>query len=126
VALLEGLLPAEVARAVRTEVPAHFTAPSGVRHAVSYEGEQGAFVDVRLQEMFGLAAAPKLAFGRATLAFRLLGPNFRPVQVTADLANFWRSGYAEVRKQLRSRYPKHAWPEDPLTARPEARGHRRR
>ena len=123
---LEGLLPPAVARVVRTEVPSQFTAPSGVAHRISYEGENGAFVDVRLQEMFGLAAAPKLVFGRVPLAFRLLGPNYRPVQVTADLANFWRTGYAEVRKQLRARYPKHSWPDDPLTARPEAKGTRRR
>ena len=125
VALLEGLLPREVTRAMQNEVPSHFAAPSGVRHAISYEGELGAFVEVRLQEMFGCAQAPRLVFGRTTLAFRLLGPNFRPVQVTSDLANFWASGYDEVRKQLRARYPKHAWPEDPLSARPEARGRRR-
>ena len=125
VTLLDGLLPREVARAVREETPAFFTAPSGVQHRISYEGEAGAFVDVRLQEMFGQARAPRLAFGRTTLAFRLLGPNFRPVQVTSDLANFWATGYAEVRKQLRARYPKHAWPEDPLTARAEAKGRRR-
>jgi ATP-dependent helicase HrpB len=124
-ALLESVLPREVVRALNGEAPARFTAPSGVSHPLLYGDEKTVFVEVRLQEVFGLLTTPRLAFGRAPVTFRLLGPNFRPVQVTSDLENFWRSGYFEVRKELRARYPKHSWPEDPYTARPEAKGRRR-
>ena len=67
----------------------------------------------------------KIVFAQVPLTFRLLGPNYRPIQVTADIAGFWQRGYLEVRKELRARYPKHSWPEDPLNARPEAKGRRR-
>src|SRR5262249_60621609 len=75
----------------------------------------------RSQELFGLRATPRLAGGRVALVVHLLAPNRRPVQVTDDLASFWRTTYSEVRKQLRGRYSKHAWPEDPLAARPTGR-----
>ena len=81
---------------------------------------------VRLQEVFGLSETPRIARGRVPLLLHLLGPNFRPVQVTRDLRSFWNGAYVEVRKELRRRYPKHAWPEDPWTAAPEARPRRRR
>lgn len=122
VALIETSLDAQVLRDFHREVPALFTAPSGMRHPVLYEELHSAFVEVRLQELFGLAAGPRILFGRVPLTFRLLGPNFRPVQVTSDLASFWRNGYPEVRKDLRTRYPKHSWPDDPLNAAPEAKG----
>ena len=125
VATLEANQPPALKRALDAEVPRHFVAPSGVSHRIHYEDELGAFVEVRLQEMFGLSASPTLVYGRVPLTFRLLGPNFRPVQVTSDLANFWRGAYVDVRKELRARYPKHAWPEDPRSARPEAKGRRR-
>ena len=80
---------------------------------------------VRLQEVFGLSASPLLGRGRVAVTFRLLSPAQRPVQVTRDLASFWRGSYAEVRKDMRGRYPKHYWPENPLEAQPE-RGPRRR
>ena len=124
VGFLESSLGPEAVKTLREQVPPRFTAPSGVAHKIHYE-EMGAYVEVRLQEMFGLQSTPKLAFQKVPLTFRLLGPNFRPVQVTSDLAGFWRSGYVEVRKELRARYPKHSWPEDPLTAKPEAKGRRR-
>ena len=107
------------------QVPEFFLAPSGFRHPIRYNELHSAFVEVRLQEIFGLSRSPALLGGRLPLTFRLLGPNFRPVQVTSDLAGFWRTGYAEVRKELRARYPKHSWPDDPLTAKPEAKGRRR-
>ena len=77
-----------------------------------------------LQEVFGLAETPRLGRGRVPLTFRLLSPAQRPVQVTRDLAGFWRGSYAEVRKEMRGRYPRHYWPEDPLSAAP-TRGARR-
>ena len=69
---------------------------------------------VRIQELFGVRETPRLAGGRVPVLLHLLGPNHRPQQVTSDLASFWKNTYAEVRKELRRRYPKHAWPEDPL------------
>lgn len=122
---IQQALGREMTALLDREAPAIFIAPSGFNHKIDYSEMHSAFVDVRLQEMFGLAESPRVAFGRVPLTFRLLGPNYRPVQVTADLANFWRSGYLEVRKELRARYPKHSWPEDPLNAKPEAKGRRR-
>ena len=81
---------------------------------------------VRLQELFGLTDTPRVAGGRVPVLIHLLGPNYRPVQITDDLRSFWTTTYFQVRKDLRTRYPKHAWPEDPLTATPQAKGSRRR
>ena len=81
---------------------------------------------VKIQEMFGLADTPTVAGGRVKVLLHLLAPNGRPQQVTDDLASFWSTTYAQVRKDLRGRYPKHPWPEDPLTAEPTARAKRRR
>lgn len=122
VSFLEMSLDAGAVRALHEQVPAFFTAPSGVSHRIEYL--EAPYVDVRLQEIFGLLKTPRLVFDQVPLIFRLLGPNFRPVQVTADLGNFWAKGYVEVRKELRARYPKHAWPENPYIAKPEAKGRR--
>jgi ATP-dependent helicase HrpB len=81
---------------------------------------------VRVQEMFGQTATPRVAAGRVPVVLELLGPNFRPVQVTRDLESFWNTAYIEVRKDLRARYPRHSWPEDPWNAPPVAKGGRRR
>ena len=105
--------------------PTHLAVPSGSRIRVDYLDESAPAVAVRLQEVFGLAATPRLGGGRVPVTFKLLSPAHRPVQVTRDLESFWRRGYAEVRKDLRGRYPKHHWPEDPLAAEP-VRGVRRR
>ena len=105
--------------------PTHLSVPSGSQIRIEYLGESAPVVAVRLQEVFGLTETPRLAGGRVPVTFKLLSPAHRPVQVTRDLASFWRRGYAEVRKDLRGRYPKHHWPEDPLTADP-VRGVRRR
>lgn len=125
VVLLEACLEPSFIKEFHREVPETFVAPSGVRHAVIYDELHSAFVEVRLQEMFGQSQSPRILFGELPLTFRLLGPNFRPVQVTSDLSSFWKVGYPEVRKDLRSRYPKHSWPEDPYAATPEAKGRRR-
>ncbi len=108
---------------LRESAPSHFIAPTGNRFRIEYPDNQPPFLEVRLQELFGLAIHPSVA--GQPLTFHLLGPNYRPVQVTADLPGFWRGSYFEVRKELRARYPKHSWPENPLEAKPEARGHRR-
>jgi ATP-dependent helicase HrpB len=105
--------------------PAHLTVPSGSRIHIDYMDESAPAVSVRLQEVFGLDATPRIGGGRVPITFKLLSPAQRPVQVTRDLASFWRGAYAEVRKDLRGRYPKHHWPENPLEAR-AVRGVRRR
>jgi ATP-dependent helicase HrpB len=115
---------ATVSRSLRETAPSHFSAPTGNRFRITYPEHQSPFLEVRLQELFGLSIHPKVA--GVPLTFHLLGPNYRPVQVTADLPGFWRGSYFEVRKELRARYPKHSWPENPLEAAPEAKGHRRR
>jgi ATP-dependent helicase HrpB len=90
-----------------------------------YPPDRPPTVAARIQELFGLAASPRLGGGRVALVFELLAPNQRPMQVTDDLASFWRTTYAQVRAELRGRYPKHPWPEDPLHAEPTARAKRR-
>ena len=95
--------------------PASMKVPSGSEITIRYE-EEGPFCEVRLQECFGMMETPKVADGRVPVVMRLLSPAQRPVQVTRDLANFWREGYPLVRKDMRGRYPKHYWPEDPFSA----------
>ncbi len=100
--------------------PSHFDAPSGSRVPIRYE-DDGPLLSVRVQELFGLATHPALAGGRVPLTVELLSPARRPIQTTRDLPGFWRGSWAEVRASMRGRYPKHPWPEDPLTAEPTAR-----
>ena len=101
-----------------------FTVPSGSRIQLRYRVGEPPVLAVRIQEMFGLEQTPAVAAGRVPVLLHLLAPNHRPQQVTRDLVSFWRTTYPQVRKELRARYPKHAWPEDPLTARPERRPQR--
>lgn len=115
---LESLLSYEQRRALDVEAPTHYQVPSGSRIAIDYLAGDNPALPVKLQEMFGQQTTPCIASGRVPLTVQLLSPAQRPVQVTQDLAGFWRNGYAEVRKELRGRYPKHPWPEDPLTAPP--------
>jgi len=98
--------------------PAYVEVPTGSRIRVDYSGDQPVLA-VRIQEIFGWTQTPAVAGGRAKILLHLLAPNYRPAQVTQDLASFWANTYPEVRKELRARYPKHSWPEDPLNARPE-------
>jgi len=124
-ALVAGLSPAARAALAR-EAPVDYALPSGRRARIRYAPDRPPVVAARIQEVFGLAATPRLARGRVALVVELLAPNERPVQVTDDLASFWRTTYAEVRKQLRGRYPRHDWPEDPTRALPTSRPRRRR
>lgn len=105
--------------------PAEIQLPSGNRHAIQYEAGKPPLLAVRIQELFGLRETPRIAGGRVPLVLHLLGPNYRPQQVTADLASFWANGYPEIKKELRRRYPKHQWPDDPLTAEATRRGLKR-
>jgi ATP-dependent helicase HrpB len=103
------------------EAPTHLTVPSGSRIPIDYQDGDTPSLSVRLQEMFGLTATPAIAAGRMPLLLKLLSPAGRPVQVTRDLASFWNRGYHEVRKDLKGRYPKHNWPDDPYAATPSRR-----
>jgi ATP-dependent helicase HrpB len=103
------------------EAPTHFTVPSGSTIPIDYLDGEIPALSVRLQEMFGLNQTPSVAAGRLPLLLKLLSPARRPVQITRDLVSFWNRGYHEVKKDLKGRYPKHYWPEDPYTAEPTRR-----
>ena len=124
-AALIGMMSWEQQRELDRLAPTHLQVPSGSRIRIDYLDESAPAVAVRLQEVFGLERTPLVGGGRVPITFKLLSPAQRPVQVTRDLASFWRGAYAEVRKDLRGRYPKHHWPENPLEAEP-IRGPRRR
>ncbi len=115
---LRARLTREQQRELEEWAPANLTLPGGGRTRVDYLDDSAPAVSVRLQEVFGLADTPRLGRGRLPVTFKLLSPARRPVQVTRDLASFWRGAYAEVRRDLRGRYPKHYWPENPLEAEP--------
>jgi ATP-dependent helicase HrpB len=115
------LLPWELRARLEREAPTHFEAPTGTQLAIDYEAEQGPTIAVRLQELFGLNIHPSIAKDAVPLVLELLSPAHRPVQVTRDLPGFWRGSYAAVRSDLRGRYPRHPWPEDPASAMPTRR-----
>jgi ATP-dependent helicase HrpB len=118
---LMALLPWEMRARLDREAPTHFEAPTGSVLAIDYEAEQGPTIAVRLQELFGLNTHPSVAAGKVPLVLELLSPAQRPVQVTRDLPGFWRGSYSAVRSDLRGRYPRHPWPEDPANALPTRR-----
>ncbi len=122
---LLGMLDPRVRRALDRDVPERLEVPSGSRIRIDYSDPDRPVLAARIQELFGLAATPLLASGRVPVLLHLLAPNGRPQQVTADLASFWATTYPAVRRELAGRYPKHAWPEDPLRARAERRPRRR-
>jgi ATP-dependent helicase HrpB len=116
-----NLLPWQLRRRLDDEAPTHFTAPTGSAVPIDYAAEQGPTVSIRVQELFGLARHPSIAAGRVPLVLELLSPGHKPVQITRDLPGFWRGSYADVRVEMRGRYPRHPWPEDPTTAPPTRR-----
>ncbi|MGY4628948.1 ATP-dependent helicase HrpB [Bradyrhizobium sp. USDA 4486] len=118
---LMALLPWEMRARLDREAPTHFEAPTGSVLAIDYEAEQGPTIAVRLQELFGLNTHPSIAAGKVPLVLELLSPAQRAVQVTRDLPGFWRGSYAAVRSDLRGRYPRHPWPDDPASAAPTRR-----
>jgi ATP-dependent helicase HrpB len=118
---LRGRLSYAQREILEREAPTHWVVPSGSRIPIDYHGDAEPSLSVRLQEMFGLTATPSIAGGRLPLLLKLLSPAGRPVQVTRDLVSFWNRGYHEVRKDLKGRYPKHYWPEDPHAAQPTRR-----
>jgi ATP-dependent helicase HrpB len=123
--LKSRLTPAQL-QAVERECPEKLEVPSGSQIKLEYHVGKSPVLAVRIQEIFTWTSTPRIAFGRVPVLLHLLAPNFRPQQVTDDLASFWATTYTIVRKELRRRYPKHAWPEDPLAAKPECKGGGRR
>jgi ATP-dependent helicase HrpB len=118
---VHALLPWNLARRLEAEAPTHFTAPSGSSVPIDYEAEEGPKLAIRVQELFGLDQHPAIAGGRTPLLVELLSPAHRPVQVTRDLPGFWRGSYAAVKAEMKGRYPRHPWPDDPLLAAPTRR-----
>jgi ATP-dependent helicase HrpB len=114
--ILHGLVPGDLLRRMDKLAPQRMTVPGGGSYRIDYEVEGDPTLGVRLQEMFGLTSAPQVADGRARLKIIMLSPGMKPVAVTQSLETFWVQGYPDVRKDMRGRYPKHAWPEDPFTA----------
>ncbi|MDB5447053.1 MAG: helicase, partial [Phenylobacterium sp.] len=118
---LRTLVPWERQRALDAQAPARWTAPTGSSFAVDYAADGGPRVEVRVQEVFGLAEHPSVAGGRVPLTLSLLSPAHRPIQTTKDLPGFWTGSWKDVRADMRGRYPKHPWPEDPASAAPTSR-----
>lgn len=118
---LSELLPWELKRRLDAEAPTHFTAPTGSSLAVDYGAEAGPTISVRVQELFGLSKHPALAGGRVPLVLELLSPGHKPVQITRDLPGFWRGSWAAVKSEMKGRYPRHPWPDDPAAAPPTTR-----
>nr|WP_295904927.1 ATP-dependent helicase HrpB [uncultured Bdellovibrio sp.] len=121
----ENVFPNDVIKTLKKEIPERIEVPSGSKIPVLYPSDKNPYLEVRIQEVFGMMETPKVYFGKIPVTLHLLGPNFRPVQVTSSLESFWKNGYPEVRKELRIKYPKHQWPEDPADGIPEAKGRRR-
>jgi ATP-dependent helicase HrpB len=114
--LLEWALDWEGRKIVDRLAPSHFETPAGSRHPIDYEAEAGPTVAVRAQALFGLTEHPSVAGGKVKLVLALTSPAGRPIQTTRDLPGFWRGGWAAVAKEMRGRYPKHPWPDDPASA----------
>ena len=125
VVLDEALLPWDIRQHLSAAAPESLTVPSGRSMTVDYREDGGVAVAVKLQELFGLAETPRIGPTRTPITFELLAPNGRPVQTTQDLKSFWERTYPEVRKELRGRYPRHPWPDDPWTATPTHRAKKR-
>src|SRR6266567_2387063 len=115
---LKGMFSREQLKRIEEGAPTHLTVPSGSHVPLRYADDEPPFLEVKLQELFGLAETPTVAWGRVPVVLHLLSPARRPVQVTSDLKGFWNGAYREVRKELKGRYPKHPWPEDPWSAVP--------
>ncbi|WP_167371256.1 ATP-dependent helicase HrpB [Citrobacter werkmanii] len=118
---LRGLLDWSMLQRLDSELPAHYTVPTGSRIAIRYHEDNPPALAVRMQEMFGEAKTPTIAQGRVPLVLELLSPAQRPLQVTSDLSAFWQGSYREVQKEMKGRYPKHVWPDDPANTAPTRR-----
>jgi ATP-dependent helicase HrpB len=125
-ARLQSQLTPQQISILSREAPARIDVPSGSSIRLQYTAGQSPVLAVRIQEVFGLRKTPRIAQGKIPVLMHLLGPNLQPQQVTGDLESFWQNTYPDIRKELRRRYPKHSWPDDPLTAPPEKRPQRRK
>ena len=125
-AWLRAALPYKVQQALDREAPLKIEVPTGNRYPIEYREGLPPKLAVRLQEVFGWLRSPRLARDRVPVVLELLSPGYKPVQTTEDLENFWNKTYFEVRKELRARYPKHSWPDNPLEAKAVAKGRPRR
>jgi ATP-dependent helicase HrpB len=120
-AALDALLPWRLKRRLEEEAPTHFEAPTGNRHAIDYETTGAPALHIRVQELFGLTRHPSIAGGKLPLTLHLLSPAHRPIQVTRDLPGFWKGSWAAVKAEMKGRYPRHPWPDDPASAAPTSR-----
>jgi ATP-dependent helicase HrpB len=118
---LQVLLPWPLRQRLEAEAPTHFEAPTAERHPIDYEGEGAPVLAIRVQQLFGLQQHPAIAGGRLPLTLHLLSPAHRPIQITRDLPGFWRGSWAAVKAEMKGRYPKHPWPDDPANAAPTTR-----
>jgi ATP-dependent helicase HrpB len=122
--MIDGFFSRDMRSDLERFAPEHIEVPSGSHIRIDYDSDPPR-ISVRLQEVFGWLETPRIANGKVGLLMELLSPGFRPIQLTRDLKSFWANAYFEVKKELKARYPKHSWPEDPLTAKAEAKGRRR-
>lgn len=120
-AALDALLPWHLKRRLEEEAPTHFEAPTGNRHAIDYETTGAPALHIRVQELFGLTQHPSIANGKLPLTLHLLSPAHRPIQITRDLPGFWKGSWAAVKAEMKGRYPRHPWPDDPASAAATAR-----
>ncbi len=118
---LDALLPWNLKRRLDEEAPTHFEAPTGNRHAIDYDGPGAPSLSIRVQELFGLKTHPAIAKGKLPLTLNLLSPAHRPIQITRDLPGFWTGSWSAVKSEMKGRYPRHVWPDDPGNALPTAR-----
>ena len=118
---LDALLPWHLKRRLDEEAPTHFEAPTGNRHAIDYETTGAPALHIRVQELFGLTQHPSIAQGKLPLTLHLLSPAHRPIQITRDLPGFWKGSWAAVKAEMKGRYPRHSWPDDPALAAPTVR-----
>ena len=118
---LDGLIPWALRRRLDEAAPTHFEAPTGNRFAIDYEGAGAPALHIRVQELFGLKTHPAIAGGRLPLTLHLLSPAHRPIQITRDLPGFWTGSWSAVKAEMKGRYPRHVWPDDPASAAPTAR-----
>jgi len=125
-AALDALLSWKLKRRLEQEAPTHFEAPTGHRHAIDYESTGAPALHIRVQELFGMTQHPSIANGKLPLTLHLLSPARRPIQITRDLPGFWKGSWAAVKAEMKGRYPRHPWPDDPASAVPTARAVQRR
>jgi ATP-dependent helicase HrpB len=122
---LDALLPWNLKRRLEHDAPTHFEAPTGNRHAIDYETAGAPALHIRVQELFGLTQHPSIANGKLPLTLHLLSPAHRPIQITRDLPGFWKGSWTAVKAEMKGRYPRHPWPDDPALAIPTARAKQR-